>query len=472
MSELRSSSGNTILNSKQCSFCDTEFNLRKRKRKCKHCEQHYCSDCCSLKATYPASFKFTTPQWVCNECMPRIFELRGLSLPIPEEKPAEDPPSPVKKSPLTLRKSKPKIRRNSGLNLDGSFYTTSDADVHTAFKLADPVCRLVFRFSGMYQGGKFDRSTLQKAMKMNKVGRKLPSVGKVERFTFQVSSKVDLSDWDPDKLYVQPPFLPVTQKKRRNRVKSKSKSKSKKSRATRKSTQSEEATEPESVPESNDESIPNESAPDKSEPAPPVEEKESGQWDEISVFVYHPKDAKPDEELPVLIWYHGGGFCIGSIEDLMYETTCRTFCRKIRCIVVSVEYRLAPEFRFPTQIEDAYWALLWVHAKGKELFGADISRIALAGDSAGGSLSAIVSLLSKFRNGPKLVHQALVYPCLANPCNDNFESQVKYKNGPLVSKIFTLIIIIILAGFDYNFFWFIPLVDSFCDGVVYGTVFE
>ena len=89
-------------------------------------------------------------------------------------------------------------------------------------------------------------------------------------------------------------------------------------------------------------------------------------------------------------------------------------------------------FRFPFQIEDAYWALLWVYTQGKKLFNADVSRIAVAGDSAGGSLSALVSIVTKVRNGPKIIHQALVYPCLTNPCNDDYESQVKYRNGPLV----------------------------------------
>lgn len=348
--------------------------------------------------------------------MPKVFELRGLTMnELSEDQPTT---SPVKKSPLALKK--PKIRRSSGLNLDGSFYTNSEADVHTAFKLADPVCRLVFRLSGMYQGGKFDRPALQKAMKLNKAGRKLPSVGNVERYTFPVPKSVEETKWFPEKLYLQPPFIPVSQKKTR-RKRNKSTKKSKRSTPNPDG----EGTKPEEIE-------PN--SPKASDQPSEPEANPSEEWDEISVFVYHPKDVQPEEMLPVLIWYHGGGFCIGSIEDIMYETICRTFCTKVRCIVVSVEYRLAPEFRFPTQIEDAYWALLWVHAKGKELFNGDVSRIAVAGDSAGGSISALMAILTKARNGPKIIHQALVYPCLANPCNDNFESQVKYKNGPLVSE--------------------------------------
>ena len=90
--------------------------------------------------------------------------------------------------------------------------------------------------------------------------------------------------------------------------------------------------------------------------------------------------------------------------------------------------------RFPYPLEDCYWALLWVYHKGAELFNADVSRIAVAGDSAGGSLSALMCIMSKLRNGPKISHQVLVYPCLANACNDDYESQVTYKNGPLVSE--------------------------------------
>ena len=70
---------------------------------------------------------------------------------------------------------------------------------------------------------------------------------------------------------------------------------------------------------------------------------------------------------------------------------------------------------------------------GKKKLNADVKRIAVAGDSAGGSISSLMCIMSRDRMGPKLAHQVLVYPCLADPCTDENESQVKYKNGPVVS---------------------------------------
>ncbi len=125
---------------------------------------------------------------------------------------------------------------------------------------------------------------------------------------------------------------------------------------------------------------------------------------EIPVRVYRPGD-RPD--LPVLVWYHGGGWVIGDLESI--DATCRRLCLLAEAAVVSVDYRLAPEHPAPAAAEDAYAALQWVAAHAAEL-GGDPARVAVGGESAGGNLAAVVSLLARDRGGPAIAHQVLVYP--------------------------------------------------------------
>jgi len=125
----------------------------------------------------------------------------------------------------------------------------------------------------------------------------------------------------------------------------------------------------------------------------------------IPIRIYSP--SAEQGPLPIVIFFHGGGWVLCTIET--HDDICRHICNKAKCIVVSVEYRLAPEFKFPIPLEDSYAAALWVHEHAHE-FGGDASRIALAGDSAGGNLSIGCTLLSKERDGPKFCGQALIYP--------------------------------------------------------------
>ena len=90
-------------------------------------------------------------------------------------------------------------------------------------------------------------------------------------------------------------------------------------------------------------------------------------------------------DLPVTLWLHGGGHTLGSIDG--YDAICRRLARQSRCMVVSLDYRLAPENKFPAAVDDAFTALLWLHQHASEL-GGDANRLAVAGDSAGGNLSA------------------------------------------------------------------------------------
>jgi acetyl esterase len=125
----------------------------------------------------------------------------------------------------------------------------------------------------------------------------------------------------------------------------------------------------------------------------------------IFARVYGPENAPP--ALPVLLWFHGGGFVIGSVEES--DADCRVLCREIGCVVVSVEYRLAPESKFPGGFDDCYAATAWVAEHAAEL-GGDPARVAVGGDSAGGNLAAAVCLAARDRSGPRLVFQVLVYP--------------------------------------------------------------
>jgi acetyl esterase len=124
----------------------------------------------------------------------------------------------------------------------------------------------------------------------------------------------------------------------------------------------------------------------------------------IPIRIYKPQR---DGVLPIVVYYHGGGWAKCNIET--HDYICRYIAKGSNSIVVSVGYRLAPENKFPTGLEDCYDALVWIE-KNAVTFNGDSSRIAIAGDSAGGNLAAVVSLLAKERQGPKILKQVLIYP--------------------------------------------------------------
>jgi acetyl esterase/lipase len=128
---------------------------------------------------------------------------------------------------------------------------------------------------------------------------------------------------------------------------------------------------------------------------------------EVFVRIYQPTD-RPDT-LPALLWIHGGGYVLGSVErdDLL----AKHLAKVAQCVVVSVEYRLAPEHPFPAPIEDCYAALKWLSAQSAEL-GVNRSRIAVGGASAGGGLAAGLALLARDRAEIELTFQLLIYPMI------------------------------------------------------------
>jgi acetyl esterase len=151
-----------------------------------------------------------------------------------------------------------------------------------------------------------------------------------------------------------------------------------------------------------------------------------GPGGEIPVRVYQ-RDAVSGR--PGLVYFHGGGWVIGSLET--HDATCRELADRTGCVVVSVDYRLAPEHPYPAAAEDCYAATAWVASNAASL-GIDPSRLAVGGDSAGGNLAAVVSLMARDRNGPALRFQLLVYPIA--DCNFETSSYADNAEGYLLER--------------------------------------
>lgn len=128
----------------------------------------------------------------------------------------------------------------------------------------------------------------------------------------------------------------------------------------------------------------------------------------LTLRVYRP-EKESEEPLPVLVYFFGGGFVVGSLDTS--EAICRALAAMVPCVVVSVGYRLAPEHPFPAATEDCYAAVQWV-AENASRFGADGERIAVAGDSNGGTLAAAISLMARDAEGPRISAQVLIYPAM------------------------------------------------------------
>lgn len=143
----------------------------------------------------------------------------------------------------------------------------------------------------------------------------------------------------------------------------------------------------------------------RGEPVDAVEDRMVGAPAEVPVRIYRPSGGAA---LPVLVYFHGGGWVMGGLDS--HDATCRQLAVDVGCVVVSVDYRLAPEHPFPAAVHDAMAVTFWVAAHASEI-GGERSRIAVAGDSAGGNLAAVVAQLAA-QNVVPLAFQLLVYPVI------------------------------------------------------------
>jgi len=135
-----------------------------------------------------------------------------------------------------------------------------------------------------------------------------------------------------------------------------------------------------------------------------LDEEVPGPGGPIPIRIYRPSADRP---LPVLVYFFGGGWTLGTIDTS--DGVCRALTNQAKCMTITVGYRLAPEHKFPAAVEDCHAAIHWIAENATDL-GIDPDRIAVGGDSAGGNLAAAVALMARDKGGPKLAHQLLVYP--------------------------------------------------------------
>ena len=146
----------------------------------------------------------------------------------------------------------------------------------------------------------------------------------------------------------------------------------------------------------------------KRSPGPEVAKVEDrtipGPDSDVPVRIYTPEGSGP---FPILVWFHGGGWVVGDLESA--DGSARNLCVGGQCVVVSVDYRLAPDAKFPGPAEDCWAATTWAVDNAARING-DPTRLAVGGDSAGGNLAAVMALMSADRGGPEIALQLLIYP--------------------------------------------------------------
>jgi acetyl esterase len=149
---------------------------------------------------------------------------------------------------------------------------------------------------------------------------------------------------------------------------------------------------------------------------------------QLNARVYDPD---PGRALPVLVYFHGGGWVMGSID--VVDKPCRALANAAGCVVVSVGYRLSPETKYPGPVEDCYAATVWIAAHAEEL-GGDPRWVGVSGDSSGGNLAAAVALMARDRGGPQIAYQVLIYPVTAPARGSEFASYAVNGQGYMLTS--------------------------------------
>lgn len=156
----------------------------------------------------------------------------------------------------------------------------------------------------------------------------------------------------------------------------------------------------------------------------------NGPGGDLPIRIYKPAGANVSDSRPLVLNFHGGGWMLGGLPQ--GDWMCSVVSRDVDAVVVSVDYRLAPQFKFPAGVEDCYAALLWCFEHASSL-GADAGRIGVMGESAGGNLSAVTCLMAKVRGGPEIRYQALIYPATdATMSGDSFQTN---KAAPVLRTV-------------------------------------
>ncbi|NEU26712.1 alpha/beta hydrolase [Paenibacillus polymyxa] len=151
---------------------------------------------------------------------------------------------------------------------------------------------------------------------------------------------------------------------------------------------------------------------------------------EILVKIYEPAQ-RTDVKLPAMLWIHGGGYVMGHPD--MDDALCERFVQAANCVVVSVDYRLAPEHPYPAAIDDCYAALTWMTDEA-ELLGIDLDRVAIAGASGGGGLTAALALMARDKGGPALIFQMPLYPMIDDRNVTASSHEITADNAPWSRK--------------------------------------
>jgi acetyl esterase len=179
-------------------------------------------------------------------------------------------------------------------------------------------------------------------------------------------------------------------------------------------------------------------------PGPAVHKVEDrkipGPGGEIPLRIYTPAGKSNG----ILVYFHGGGWVVGDIAS--HDYVCRALNNESECVVVSVDYRLAPEHKFPAGPDDCYAATQWA-SKNAGSLGSDADHIAVGGDSAGGNLAASIALMARDRGGPRIRHQMLIYPAIDAAMNTASQKEFT-ADGFVLSKL------------DMEWFWGYYLKDS------------